>query len=164
MDNFRISIRVSNINDLGDILKLFEETVSVVCKDDYSPEQLKVWTSSIKNTDRWIDKIKSHCFLVAELNNEIVGIASLDNSDYIDLLFVHKDYQRKGIADRLYYEIEKEAIERNITSLYANVSITAKSFFEKMGYETFKEQKTIQDGVEIINYKMIKQLSNSNSL
>lgn len=163
MDNFRISIRVSNLNDLADILKLFEETVTVVCKDDYSPEQLKVWTSSTENPDRWIDKIKSHYLLVAELDKEIVGIASLDNRDYIDLLFVHKDYQRKGIADRLYSEIEKEAIKRKITFLYADVSITAKSFFQKIGYEILKEQKNIKEGVEIINYKMKKQLSNSNS-
>jgi len=164
MDNFRISIRVSNLNDLADVLKLFEETVSVVCKNDYSLEQLKVWTSSTKNADRWINKIKSHYLLVAELDKEIVGIASLDNRDYIDLLFVHKDYQRKGIADRLYSEIEKEAIKRKIISLYADVSITAKSFFQKIGYETLKEQKNIKEGIEIINYKMKKQLSNSNSL
>ncbi|KEO71888.1 GNAT family N-acetyltransferase [Anditalea andensis] len=164
MDNFRTSIRVSNLNDLADIIKLFKETIAVVCKDDYSPEQLKVWTSSTENPDRWIDKIKSHYLLVAELDKELIGIASLDNRDYIDLLFVHKDYQRKGIANRLYSEIENEAIKRKITSLYADVSITAKLFFQKIGYEILKEQKNNKEGVEIINYKMKKQLSNSNSL
>jgi putative acetyltransferase len=138
--------------------KMFVDTISTICKDDYSPEQIKVWTSSIENTQRWTDKLTSQYFLIAELDNKIVGYASLENNEYIDFLYVHKDFQRQGIADRLYTEIENEAIKRKATVLTSDVSKTAKHFFEKKGFKTLNEQTNIINAVKIVNYKMTKQL------
>ncbi len=94
MNNSKISIRLSKLSDLAELQKMFVDTVSTICKDDYSPEQIKVWTSSIENTQRWTDKLASQYFLVAELDNKIVGYASLKNNDHVDFLYVHKDYWR----------------------------------------------------------------------
>jgi putative acetyltransferase len=138
--------------------KMFVDTISTICKDDYAPEQIKVWTSSIENTQRWTDKLTSQYFLIAELDNKIVGYASLENNEYIDFLYVHKDFQRQGIADRLYTEIENEAIKRKATVLTSDVSKTAKHFFEKKGFKTLNEQTNIINAVKIVNYKMTKQL------
>jgi putative acetyltransferase len=158
MNNPEISIRLAKLSDLTEMLKMFVDTISIICKDDYSPEQIKVWTSSIENKQRWTDKIISQYFLVAELNNKIVGYASLGNDEYIDFLYVHKDYQRQGIANILYIEIEKEAIKRKATVLSSDVSENARRFFEKKGFKTVIPQKNIIRGVEIINYKMKKIL------
>lgn len=158
MNNSKISIRLSKLIDLIEMQKMFVGTISTICKDDYSPEQIQVWTSSIENTQRWTDKLASQYFLIAEVDNKIVGYASLENNDYIDFLYVHKDYQRQGIADTLYSEIEKEAIKKKATVLYSDVSKTARLFFEKKGYKTLETQTNIMQGVEIINYKMTKQL------
>ena len=138
--------------------KMFVDTILTICKDDYSPEQIKVWTSSIENIQRWTDKLTSQYFLIAELDSKIVGYASLENNDYLDFLYVHKDHQRQGIADRLYCEIEKEAIFKKTTALHSNVSKTARPFFEKKGFKTLAPQTSIIKGIEIINYKMTKQL------
>ncbi|MFN8316749.1 MAG: GNAT family N-acetyltransferase [Chitinophagales bacterium] len=89
----------------------------------------------------------------------MAGFCTLDNGDYIDLLYIHKDYQRQGIATKLYSFIENEARVNNTTIIDADVSKTAKSFFEKMGFETMEEKKVLQKGVEMINYKMKKVLS-----
>jgi len=158
MNVFSISLRAANLSDLPEIQKLFVETIMAICKGNYSPEQLAVWCYAAKNTERWANKINRHYFLIAELDNKMIGFASLDDNDYVDLLFVHKDYQRRGIADKLYSDIEKEGIRRKITLLHANVSITAKSFFENKAFKTVKEQKNIKEGVEIINYKMEKAI------
>lgn len=158
MKDLKISIRHSKLSDLTEMQKMFVDTISTICKDDYSPEQIKVWTSSIENTQRWTDKLTSQYFLIAELDNKIVGYASLENNDYFDFLYVHKDYQRQGIADRLYSEIEKEAINRNATILNSDVSETARRFFEKKGFKIITPQTNIIKGVEIVNYKMTKTL------
>jgi putative acetyltransferase len=158
MNNSKVSIRLSTLSDLAEMQKMFVDTISTICKDDYSPEQIKVWTSSIENTQRWTDKLTSQYFLIAELDNKIVGYASLENNEYIDFLYVHKDFQRQGIADRLYTEIENEAIKRKATVLTSDVSKTAKHFFEKKGFKTLNEQTNIINAVKIVNYKMTKQL------
>lgn len=158
MNDSKISIRLSKLSDLTEMQKLFVDTISTICKDDYSPEQIKVWTSSIENTQRWKDKLTSQYVFVAELDNKMVGFASLENNDYFDFLYVHKDYQRQGIADRLYFEIEKEAIKRKATVLNSDVSETARRFFEKKGFKTITPQTNIMNNVAIINYKMSKTL------
>jgi len=158
MNNTGISIRLSKLSDLTEMQKMFVDTISTICKDDYSPEQIRVWTSSVENTQRWTNKLTSQYFLVAELASKIVGYASLDSNEYFDLLYVHKDYQRQGIADRLYSEIEKEAIKRKATILNSDVSKTARGFFEKKGFKIITPQTNIIKDVEIINYKMTKTL------
>ncbi len=158
MNNSKIATRLAKISDLPEIQTMFVDTITAICKDDYSPEQIMVWTSSIKNTQRWTDIITLQYFLIAEVDGNIVGYISLYDNDYIDLLYVHKDYQRQGIADKLYCEIEKEAIKKGGTVLQSDVSKTARPFFEKKGFIVLKEQTNIRQGVEIINYKMTKQL------
>ena len=158
MKSSKISIRLSNLSDLTEMQKMFVDTISTICKDDYSPEQIKVWTSSIENTQRWTDKLTSQYFLIAELDSKIVGYASLENNNYLDFLYVHKDHQRQGIADKLYSEIEKEAIKRKATVLNSDVSETARRFFEKKGFKTITLQTNIIKDVEIRNYKMTKTL------
>lgn len=158
MNSSKISIRLSKLSDLNEMQKMFVDTITTICKNDYSPEQIKVWTSSSENTQRWTDKLTSQYFLVADLDNKIVGYASLENSNYLDILYVHKDHQRKGIADKLYAEIEKEAIKRKTTILNSDVSKTARPFFEKKGFKTIAPQTNIIKDVEIINYKMTKTL------
>lgn len=158
MNRSEISIRPSNLSDLVEIQQLFVDTISSICKVDYSPAQIKVWTASVDNTQRWIDKLTSQYFLIATLDNKIVGFASLENSDYLDFLYVHKDFQRLGIAGKLYAEIEKEAIKRQATILHSAVSITAKPFFLKQGFKTITPQTNLLQGVEIINFKMAKIL------
>jgi len=138
--------------------EMFVDTISTICKDDYSPDQIKVWTSSIENTQRWTDKLSSQYFLIADLDNKIVGYASLENNDYLDFLYVHKDYQRQGIADRLYCEIEKEVIKKGATVLHSDVSKTARPFFEKKGFKTIDTQTNLMKGIKIINYKMTKTI------
>jgi putative acetyltransferase len=158
MNNSEITIRLAKISDLKEMQEMFVDTITTICKDDYSPEQIKVWTSSIENTQRWTDKLTSQYFLVAELDNKIVGYASLENNDYFDFLYVHKDYQKKGIAARLYFQIEKEAINRKATVLNSDVSETARRFFEKKGFKTIIPKTNIIKEVAIISYKMTKTL------
>ncbi len=142
MNNSKISIRLSKLSDLTEMQKMFVDTISTICKDDYSPEQIMVWTSSIENTQRWTDKLTSQYFLVAVFDNKIVGYASLENNNYFDFLYVHKDYQRQGIADRLYSEIEKEANNRKATVLNSDVSETARRFLKKKGLKQSHHKKT----------------------
>ncbi|MBN2693540.1 GNAT family N-acetyltransferase [bacterium] len=152
-----IKIRVANINDLDELQTLFVETIKTVCISDYSDNQIAVWSSFVDNKQRWIDRIESQYFIVAYNENYITGFISLDNN-YIDLLYIHKNHQKQGVAKKLYREIELEATKNMVSTLYSNVSITAKPFFEKLGFKTVQKQINIVKGIEIINYRMIKEL------
>lgn len=135
-----IIIKPARLDDLNKVQRLFVDTILAICKDDYSPQQLKVWTSSIENKNRWEERMKTQFFLIAKWGALIVGYASLEDKDYLDHLYVHKDHQRKGIAENLCAEIEKEAIRRGANHLYADVSKTALPFFEKRGFKMIRSQ------------------------
>ncbi len=155
-----MTIRKGNINDLDNLQTLFVDTINEVCKKDYDGKQISVWTASIDNKKRWQDILTNQFVLVAEHKNEIVGFATLDNGNYLDLLYIHKDYQRQGIAFELFIEIEKEAKRQRQDILTSDVSKTAIPFFEKVGFKLIKEQRVTIREFELTNYKMTKTLHN----
>ena len=53
-------------------------------------------------------------------------------------------------------EIFIRAKKNNIKRIFVDVSITAKPFFEKMGFSVLREQIIIRKGVELKNYPMEK--------
>lgn len=55
-------------------------------------------------------------------------------------MFIHKDFQGKGVATLLLNEIERYAVAAGITRITSEVSITARPFFEKRGYIVEVEQ------------------------
>ncbi|ARN76743.1 GNAT family N-acetyltransferase [Nonlabens spongiae] len=156
------TIRKGQISDLTELQKLFLDTITEICKADYNEDQIDAWISDTKNNEnkqRWIDILVKHIVLVATIKNKIVGFIALQNGNYIDFLYVHKNYQRKGIADSLYENIENVAKRQNQFSLTSNVSKTARPFFEKIGFEVTKEQTVVRQNVELTNFKMEKKIN-----
>ena len=151
-------IRKGQIEDMSEMQLMFVDTITSVCSADYDIQQIKVWTSSIENVQRWNDILTEQFVLIAQEEGRIVGFATLRDGNYLDLLYVHKDYQRQGIAHKLYYEIENEAMSSGQTELTSDVSITAKPFFEKAGFQVINQQTVIRQGVEFTNFKMMKEL------
>lgn len=62
----------------------------------------------------------------------------------------------------LYDSLEVEAQRLQITCLHAEVSVTAKDFFLRMGFEIVKEQHNVVCGTVAPNYLMRKQLLDIN--
>jgi putative acetyltransferase len=153
-----IKLHQGNLNDLKCVKKLFFDTITFICQKDYNIDQIKAWRSAVENIDRWESLIKNQYFIVAKYNEQIVGFASLDNGNYIDVLFVHKDFQRKGIAQKLYNELEQQAVLNNNLKITSDVSKTAKKFFERNGFFEVAVQIQVRKNVEIINFKMKKEI------
>lgn len=153
-----ITIRKGNKNDLIQLLRLFIDTIRFVCHKDYNIKQIEAWSSGIENKERWQQVIDHQYILVAIEQDKILGFCSLDNENYIDLLFVHKNHQHQGIAFQLYTLIEQEAKQQNQKYLTADVSKTAQPFFEKIGFKLIQEQIVTVKGVELTNFKMKKDL------
>ena len=73
-------------------------------------------------------------------------------------MFVHKDFQRIGIAKTLFNEMELYARTRRIKKLTSEVSITAINFFQKNRYIIVKEQKRKANKMFLTNYLVEKYL------
>lgn len=69
----------------------------------------------------------AHHSLVAEEDGVTVGFADMDADGYLDRLYVHKDYQGRGVATALCDALE-QAVQCEAYTTHA--SITARPFFE----------------------------------
>ena len=78
---------------------------------DYSQAEVEDWASCGDDLSKIEDMIKTHYFIVAvNRQSEIVGFSSITPQGYLHSMFVHKDFQGKGIATMLLEEIERYAI------------------------------------------------------
>jgi len=156
--DLKITIEDVAQDDIKAIQKLFSETIHTSCKKDYSKEQIEAWASSKNDDPKWLDKVLNQYFLIARNDIELLGFGSLENNDHLDLLYVHKDYQGKGIAGKLLQVLEKKAEINRAEKISTYASKTARAFFEKNGYKVIKEQKVTINETDLVNYKMVKKL------
>lgn len=139
------------------LAELFYRTVHAVCLGDYTQEQVDVWADGQVNIAAWEKSFLAHDTLVARMNGEIVGFADLDGG-YLDRLYVHKDYQRQGVATALVQALETLAGSRGELRMTTHGSITARPFFEKWGWRVVKEQQVARKGLLLTNFVMEKTL------
>ena len=81
----------------------------------------------------------------------------MNTEGYLHSLFVHKDWQGKGVASFLLAEVERKALEYGVKEVYSEVSITARPFFEKRGYVVEKVQKQQANRLWLTNFAMKKR-------
>lgn len=133
--------------------RLFYDTVHAVNAADYSPEQLSAWAAGEVDLAAWNASFLAHRTMVAEREGVLLGFGDMDAAGYLDRLYVHKDYQRQGIATAICDALESGCDGSEFTT---HASITAKTFFEKRGYHVIRCQQVERRGVELTNYVMRK--------
>lgn len=151
-----MTIREYRSSDLREIVELFYDTVHTVNARDYTPQQLNAWADGRVDLAIWGRSLFEHIALVAEEDGRIVGFGDIDPSGYLDRLYVHKDYQRRGVATALCDALEGSV---NAERIVTHASITAKPFFEERGYEVAWEQQELRHGTALTNYRMEKWTS-----
>ncbi len=114
-------------SDCKILSELFYNTVHTVNAKDYTKEQLDVWATGEVDLEKWNQSLKEHYSVVAVEGEVIVGFGDIDSTGYLDRLFVHADYQRKGIATAICNQLE-QAVQGNIVT---HASITAGPFLKK---------------------------------
>lgn len=153
-----MQIRRYKTEDCPEIIELFYNTVHTVNVKDYQLAQLTAWAAKDIDSSQWDRSLSANYTIVVENDGIIVGFGDLNCTGYFDHLFVHKDFQRQGIATLLADELERYASENNIAVVTTEASITAKPFFEQRGYQVMKQQTVERKGQMLINYLMRKMM------
>ena len=107
--------------------RLFYNTVHNVNAKDYTKEQLNVWATGQVDLEKWNESLQEHFSVVAVDDEIIVGFGDIDKTGYLDRLFVHADYQRKGIATAICNQLEQAVQGNNYYSRF----YYGEAFFEK---------------------------------
>lgn len=153
-----MKIRKADSSDHYHMLALFVETVRSVNTKDYSPRQIDKWAATANDSSVLKKLSIAHNFYVCEKDGELTGFCSINAKGFIHSFFVSTAYQRKGVGAYMMQFIIEYALRHNIKTLEAEVSVTAKSFFEKYGFSVVTPQIVSIDEVPFRNFRMKNNL------
>lgn len=118
---------------------------------DYNLEQVKAW-ADIDQEAFGNNLITTHSRVVTN-NEQIIGFGNIDDTGYLDLFYISANYQRQGAGHQLLNDLENGSVCNTIT---VKSSITAKPFFQKMGYKEVSENLILLRDHEFTNYTLKK--------
>lgn len=139
-------------------MQLFYDTVHEINICDYTQEQVDTWAPENMSYETWLEKLQAKLTYVVEENGQILGFGQLESDGHIDCFYCHNKYQRKGVGSMLLNHIEKTAKALGIKRLFTEASITAKPFFQILGFSVIREQQVERRGVYFRNFAMEKLL------
>lgn len=144
-------IRPCRAEDCAALARLFFETVHAVNCADYTPAQLDAWAPAPPPLEGWTARLMSTRTFVAEAEQGLLGFANLEPGGHLDCLFVRRDCQRQGVGVALCSAVEQAAGPVRMT---AEVSLTARGFFEHRGWRVVRCQQVERRGQRLTNFVM----------
>jgi N-acetylglutamate synthase-like GNAT family acetyltransferase len=132
-----VVIRSATTSDAAAISDLILRALHEVNIRDYGPvliaEQAKNWT-----VDGVVSKMQTRATYVAVDGNNVVGTAGFDGKQ-VRTVFVRPDQHKRGVGSLLMRAVEALAIERGLDRLSLLSSITAQGFYQRLGYNSFRD-------------------------
>ncbi|MFS1501550.1 GNAT family N-acetyltransferase [Vibrio splendidus] len=151
-----VRIRNYRASDDKALWEIFFHTVRNVNVRDYSQQQVEAWAPSSFDFALWQKRMNGLQPFVAELDGCVVGYTDLQPSGLIDHFFCHHEYQGKGVGKALMEHVFTVGRVRGISRYFSEVSITARPFYEHLGFKVVNEQEVEMRGVKLTNYVMEK--------
>ncbi|MGM4917497.1 GNAT family N-acetyltransferase [Tardiphaga sp. 813_E8_N1_3] len=130
-------IRPAQAGDAADISRVIIRALRETNAKDYTPDIIaRVELSfSPAAVERLIEQRE---VFVAEMENRVVGTASLDGQA-LRTMFVLPDMQGRGIDRLLVQRIEMVARERQLAVLMVPATVTAEAFYARLGFTAVRE-------------------------
>ena len=139
----------------GIVCRLAVEVFSEFVAPLYSQEGASEFLRYI-DPDLMSKRAKSnHFVLMAESNNELVGIIEVRDFNHISLLFVLREAQRKGVANQLLDEALETCLQQNPNMPHVTVHSSPNSVeaYEHLGFRSEGEEE-VDRGIRYIPMKL----------
>jgi putative acetyltransferase len=137
-------------------LAVFLRAVRITAAASYRPDQIAAWAPREleDEVDGWSARQSERNAVVAEIDEAIVGFSDVDESGYIDMLFVDPDHNRRGVATALLGWVVAEAARLGAARLTTCASETARPFFRKHGFSEDEHRMFELCGTDMTNWAM----------
>ncbi|MDO4459698.1 MAG: GNAT family N-acetyltransferase [Clostridia bacterium] len=140
-----MTVRKFEKTDAEAVSALIAHTLRTTNSKDYSHEYIEDIVGHHTPEEIIIKSRKTHFYLICE-NDTIIACGSIGQSentaDTCELytIFVHPDYQSKGVGRKLIETLEGDEYSMSANRIELSASITAVDFYKKLGY-------TLSEGV-----------------
>jgi putative acetyltransferase len=144
--------------DLPRVIDTYTASIRSLASQFYSPEQLAAWAPIAQDEARWRDRLAALHTIVIEADGLIAGFASYTDNGYLDFIFTHPNFARRGIATKLYHRVEAALIAAGVSMVTSHVSLAARAFFERQGFQVDAEETVECRGTHLRRFAMHKSL------
>ena len=152
-----LSISLYEISYAKALVDIFRQSVHQTAIRNYNKAQCNAWAPEDIDLKIWHDQRSQQPTYVAIYHERPVGFIDMDEAGYINMLYVHPDFQKKGVASYLFAYIASVAKDNKISNLSVNASITALPIFQKWGFEIMHSQNVYRNGQYFTNYHLQKK-------
>jgi putative acetyltransferase len=149
-----MKIRCYQPQEASALARVFTESIHSTAIKDYAPHQIAAWAAVPTDTADWSRRLNSLIVFVAEQDSEVAGFITFEPDGHLDHLYVNSHFQRQGVASALYRRVEQEARTYGVRRIFTEASITARPFFESLGFQVIAPQSVLCREVSFVNYKM----------
>lgn len=153
-----ITVRDYQPADAPALLDLFLRSIREIASVHYSPDQVAAWASAEIRVEDFATRREAKPTFVAMLKNEVAGFSDLEPDGHIDMLFVHPDHARAGVARALIDHVLDRAQSNGLERVFTEASITARPAFESFGFRVDAAQTVTTRGVSLVNFRMSRLL------
>lgn len=143
-------IRRARHEDAEGIIDSHSRSIQEICKDDYTPEEIKAWSSRKQKPISWCQSIERDFIWVVEKNNKVEGFGHLalmsEVSSEVLGLYLSKEVIGLGAGRDLFHLMKTEAEFHSIIQIELLATLTAKAFYQRMGCKEVPGIKSILIG------------------
>lgn len=158
MSGLPFMIRPADASEINRLNDVFVRAIEGSAKRDYNAAQITAWTSKANSTE-FSAALTDGVTILAEHHDQPIAFAQLSPNDCIRMLYVDPEWASLGIATLMCQYLEDEARILGSKRLTTNASLTAKRFFESMGFKAEQEETVEINGVALNRTRMEKRLT-----
>lgn len=138
---------------------LHVECTTVLGDNLYTPLQMQWWLGT---SYMWAVRRAEARTVVVEQNKQLIGFIDVDDTGFIDKIYVKPEMTRKRIGTLLLGWATRETIYCHCREIATVASPLARPFFEANGFTIEKTMRRNINGARITSYLMVKSLAAKN--
>lgn len=139
-------------------MEIYTASIWTLAATDYSPEQLAAWAPVPPDSARWEERLARLNTIVAESDGVLAGFTAYTQEGYLDFLFTHPAFARRGVASRLCQCVETALGRAGVPVITTRASLVSRPFFQRRGFLLDGEESIECRGVFLRWFAMHKPL------
>lgn len=154
-----VKICAAQLQDAAQICAILCRSISELCVADHknNPLILSAWLANKteENLCVWIVR-EEQTYRIAIIDGKIADVGAVSLTDGILLNYVAPDYQYCGVSKAIMAALELWLMQHGQKRSHLNSTVTAYSFYEKIGYVA--DGGTIKGRTGLLSFPMMKIL------
>ena len=145
-----VTVRGYQPKDAAPTREVFHAAVRRTALSHYTPTQVQAWAPDQVHLDRWSRRRAAAWTIVAVDAGDVAGFADLTGAGEMDMLFVHPDHTRRGIATALVTAVVREARRRGLDRVEVRASRVLQPLLERLGFVVDEDRPDNRIGDQVL--------------